>query len=538
LLRGANAVGYTSYPDNVVFKFCELAVQAGMDVFRVFDSLNYVPNLRLGMEAVGVAGGVVEAAISYTGDITDPRKTKYTLDYYTKLADQLISAGAHVLCIKDMAGLLKPLAATILVDAIRQKHPHIPIHIHTHDTSGAGVAAMINCAQAGADVVDLAVDSMSGMTSQPSMGAFVASLQGTDLDTGFDLETISKYSAYWEQTRNFYGPFECTKTMRSGNADVYLHEIPGGQYTNLQFQAYSLGLGDQFEEVKSKYREANQLLGDIVKVTPSSKIVGDLAQFMVQNKLTAKEVKRDASSLSFPTSVIEYLQGYIGQPYQGFPEPFRSDVLKGLPRVDGRPGEKMEPVNFDALKKELSAKYAKVSDQDVMSAAMYPQVAKDFFKFRETFGPVNKLETRHFLVGPDIGEDFEVNLETGKTLSIKTLTPGLGVNADGLREVNFELNGQKRTVMIKDESAVLSHTKRIKAAAGQDGQVGAPMKADIVAVKVLPGDTVEAGQVIAVLSAMKMEMAVQAPVGGKVRATHVEVGDKVDAEDLLIEIEE
>ena len=332
LLRGANAVGYTSYPDNVIYKFCELAVETGMDVFRVFDSLNYLPNMLVGMDAVGRAGGVVEAAISYTGDVTDPTKTKYTLKYYTKLADELILGGAHVLCIKDMAGLLKPAAATILVDAIRQRHPHIPIHIHTHDTSGAGVAAMLNCAYAGADVVDCAVDSMSGMTSQPSLGAVVACLQGTELDTGFNLADISKYSSYWEQTRTQYAPFECTKTMRSGNADVYLHEIPGGQYTNLQFQAYSLGLGDQFEMVKEKYREANLLLGDIVKVTPSSKIVGDLAQFMVQNKLSAEDVRQQAGSLSFPSSVIEFLQGLIGQPYQGFPEPLRSDILKDLPR--------------------------------------------------------------------------------------------------------------------------------------------------------------------------------------------------------------
>ena len=446
LLRGANAVGYTNYPDNVVHKFCELAVEAGMDVFRVFDSLNYVPNIQLGMEAVGNAGGVVEAAISYTGDISDPRKSKYTLDYYLKLADELIRSGAHVLCIKvltiiipnsiyttipslqDMAGLLKPRAATILVDAIRQKHPHIPIHIHTHDTSGAGVASMINCAMAGADVVDLAVDSMSGMTSQPSMGAFVASLAGTDIDTGFDLQKISAYSAFWEQTRTLYGPFECTKTMRSGNADVYLHEIPGGQYTNLQFQAYSLGLGDQFEQVKTKYREANQLLGDIVKVTPSSKIVGDLAQFMVQNNLSAEDVRAKAVNLSFPKSVIEFFQGLIGQPYGGFPEPLRSDILQNLERIDGRPGESMEPMDFDQLKTDLSKSYERITDYDVMSTAMYPKEAKDFFKFRQQYGPVDKLETRHFLVGPEMGEEFEVTIEKGKTLTVKTLTPGIEVN--------------------------------------------------------------------------------------------------------------
>jgi len=537
LLRGANGVGYTSYPDNVVFKFCELAVEAGMDVFRVFDSLNYLPNLQVGMEAVGNAGGVVEAAISYTGDISDTTKTKYTLAYYTKLADDLLRAGAHVLCIKDMAGLLKPRAATMLVDAIRQKHPHIPIHIHTHDTSGAGVASMINCALAGADVVDLAVDSMSGMTSQPSMGAFVASMQGSDLDTGFNLENISKYSSYWEQTRTLYGPFECTKTMRSGNADVYLHEIPGGQYTNLQFQAYSLGLGDQFEAVKAKYREANLLLGDIVKVTPSSKIVGDLAQFMVQNNLSFDDVKQNAGTLSFPTSVVEFLQGMIGQPYGGFPEPLRSDILKDMPTMEGRPGENMEPLDFDALKKELESKFSNITDFDMMSAAMYPHVAKEFFKFREQYGPVNKLETRHFLLGPDMGEEFEVSLEKGKTLTVKTLTPGIEVTEDGMREVNFELNGQKRAVMIKDEAAASNTTRRIKAATGQDEQIGAPMKGDVVAVKVAPGDVVEAGQVVAVISAMKMEMAVQSVVSGVVRATHVAVGDKIEAEDLLVEIE-
>jgi len=537
LLRGANAVGYTSYPDNVIDKFCEQAVKSGMDVFRVFDCLNYVPNLILGMDAAGKAGGVVEAAISYTGDISNPEKTKYSLAYYLNLADELITNGAHVLCIKDMAGLLKPRAATILVDAIRQKYPHIPIHIHTHDTSGAGVASMLNCVEAGADIVDVAVDSMSGMTSQPSMGAFVASLQGSSLDTGFDIGDISKYSAYWEQTRNLYGPFECTKTMRSGNADVYKHEIPGGQYTNLQFQAYSLGLGDQFEQVKASYAEANQLLGDIVKVTPSSKIVGDLAQFMVQNKLSKEDVLTNASTLSFPTSVIEFLQGMVGQPYGGFPEPFRSQVLKDLPVTTGRPGETMEPFDFEAAKIELSAQFDNVSDNDVMSYAMYPKVAKDFLKFKSQYGPVDKLETRHFLVGPDMGEEFEVTIEKGKTLTIKTLTPGIGVTDSGLREVNFELNGQKRTVMIRDEEAASTQTRRMKADSSNSMHIGAPMLGEVVALKVSPGDEVSQGQVVAVLSAMKMEMAVQSNVAGKVRAIHVAVGDKIEGEDLLIEVE-
>merc|ERR1719430_2099958 len=296
------------------------------------------------------------------------------------------------------------------------------------------------------------------------------------------------YSSYWEQTRTQYAPFECTKTMRSGNADVYLHEIPGGQYTNLQFQAYSLGLGDQFEMVKEKYKEANILLGDIVKVTPSSKVVGDLAQFMVQNKLTSEDVQNQAGSLSFPSSVVEYLQGQIGQPYQGFPEPLRSDVLKDLPRIDGRPGEDLEPLDFESLKRDLSVRFPNTTDQDVMSAAMYPHVAKEFFKFREQYGPVDRLETRHFLVGPEMGEDIDVVLEKGKVLHIKTLTPGIEVDEDGMREVNFELNGQKRAIMVKDTSATTAHTRRLKATADVAGHVGAPMKSDVVVVKVVPGD--------------------------------------------------
>lgn len=299
------------------------------------------------MDAAGKAGGVIEAAISYTGDVSDPTRTKYNLKYYTDLADELVKAGTHVLAIKDMAGLLKPRAACILIDAIRQRHPDIPLHIHTHDTAGTGIASMLKCVESGADVVDVAVDSMSGMTSQPSMGAFVASLQGTKLRTSpflleisssssiqgtplssnLDMNDVSEYSAYWEQTRTLYAPFECTTTMKSGNADVYYNEIPGGQYTNLQFQSYSLGLGEQFEEVKAKYREANLLLGDLIKVTPSSKIVGDLAQFMVQNKLTPEDVVNRAEELSFPKSVIEFFQGSIGEPYGGFPEPLRYSVV-------------------------------------------------------------------------------------------------------------------------------------------------------------------------------------------------------------------
>lgn len=341
----------------------------------------------------------------------------------------------------------------MLVSAIRANHPNVPIHIHTHDTSGAGVASMLACANAGADVVDVAIDSMSGMTSQPSMGAIVASLQGTDLDTGFNLKDLSEYSAYWEQTRTLYGPFECATTMKSGNADVYMNEIPGGQYTNLQFQAYSLGLGDFFEEVKKAYKEANLLLGDLIKVTPSSKVVGDLAQFMVQNKLSAQQVFDGAEELSFPKSVVEFLQGAIGIPYQGFPEPFRSRVLKNMPRIEGRPGASLPPLDFDKLKEELKEDFPKVSDRDVMSAALYPAVTRDFMNFREEYGPVDKLDTRMFLTGPKVGEEFEVTIAKGKTLGIKTLAMAEDLTPNGDKEVFFEMNGQLRSVFIRDKEA-------------------------------------------------------------------------------------
>ncbi|XP_037945238.1 pyruvate carboxylase, mitochondrial-like isoform X2 [Teleopsis dalmanni] len=537
LLRGANAVGYTSYPDNVVYKFCDLAVQTGMDIFRVFDSLNYLPNLILGMEAAGKAGGVVEAAISYTGDVSDPKRTKYDLKYYTNLADELVKAGTHVLCIKDMAGLLKPQAAKLLISAIREKHPDVPIHIHTHDTSGAGVASMLACAEAGADVVDVAVDSMSGMTSQPSMGAVVASLQGTALDTNLDLRDVSEYSAYWEQARTLYAPFECTTTMKSGNADVYLNEIPGGQYTNLQFQAFSLGLGDFFEDVKKAYREANLLLGDIIKVTPSSKVVGDLAQFMVQNKLTADQVLEKAEELSFPKSVVEYLQGSIGTPHGGFPEPLRSRVLKDMPRIEGRPGANLESLDFEKLKKELKESHPHVSDRDVMSAALYPAVTNDYLFFRESYGPVDKLDTRIFLTGPKVGEEFEVKLEKGKTLSLKTLAMAEDLTPNGEREVFFEMNGQLRSVLIRDKEAVKELHIHPKASKTNKSEVGAPMPGTVIDIRVKEGDKVEKGQPLVVLSAMKMEMVVQAPKAGVVKKLEITNGMKLEGDDLLMTVE-
>lgn len=537
LFRGANAVGYTSYPDNVLHKFCELAVKSGMDIFRVFDSLNYLPNLVVGMDAVGKAGGVVEAAISYTGDVSNPEKKKYDLKYYTNLVDELVKAGLHILCIKDMAGLLKPQAAAMLIDAIRQKHPDIPIHVHTHDTSGAGVASMLSAANAGADIVDTAVDSMSGMTSQPSMGALVASIERTPLETAVSPNYINQYSAYWEQARQLYGPFECTVSMKSGNSDIYENEIPGGQYTNLQFQAYTLGLLDQFEEVKKMYKEANLLMGDIVKVTPSSKIVGDLAQFMVQNKLSPKDVIDKADELSFPQSVIEYMSGAIGIPPGGFPEPLRSKILKGKPKTDTRPGDELAPIDFDKLKEELEEKHDRpMSEKDVISAALYPKVFDDYVEFNSKYGPVDKLDTRRFLVGPDIAQELDIEIEKGKTLHLKTLAKS-DLRENGQREVFFELNGQLRSVYVKDREAmkeVHEHPKATKA----KGSVGAPMPGEVIDIRVKEGDKVEKGQPVVVLSAMKMEMVVNAPISGKIKSVAAQKGLKLLGDDLLVEIEE
>uniref|UniRef100_A0A3Q2UA80 Pyruvate carboxylase n=1 Tax=Fundulus heteroclitus TaxID=8078 RepID=A0A3Q2UA80_FUNHE len=538
LLRGANAVGYTNYPDNAVFKFCEVAKENGMDIFRVFDSLNYLPNMLLGMEAAGAAGGVVEAAISYTGDVSDPMRQKYSLDYYVKLADELVKAGTHILSIKDMAGLLKPEASKLLIGALRDRFPDVPIHVHTHDTAGAGVAAMLACAEAGADVVDVAVDSMAGMTSQPSMGAIVACTKGTKLDTGIALEKVFDYSEYWEVTRGLYAPFDCTATMKSGNADVYENEIPGGQYTNLHFQAHSMGLGNKFKEVKKAYAEANKLLGDLIKVTPSSKIVGDLAQFMVQNNLTRAEVEERADELSFPQSVVEFLQGYVGIPHGGFPEPFRSKVLKSLPRIEGRPGATLPPLDFKALEEGLRAAHGdEITPEDVMSAAMYPKVFQEFKDFTANFGPVDCLSTRLFLDGPKIAEEFEVELERGKTLHIKALALG-DLNKAGQREVFFELNGQLRSVLVKDTVAMKEMKFHPKAQKSIKGQVGAPMPGKVLEVKVKVGSKVEKGQPLCVLSAMKMETVVNSPISGTVKAVHVEPETSLEGDDLILEIEE
>lgn len=516
LLRGANAVGYTSYPDNVVYKFCEKAQATGMDVFRVFDSLNYLENMKLGIDAVGAAGGIIEAAMCYTGDVSDPTRGPYNLEYYLDFVRQLVAQGIHVLAIKDMAGLLKPQAAQILISAIRNEFPDLPIHVHTHDTAGTGVSSLLEAAYAGADAVDVASDAMSGTTSQPSMGAVVAALKGSKYDTRVKSEDIMEINDYWETMRGVYAPFE--SGQKSGSADVYNHEMPGGQYTNLLFQSKQLGLAGQWPAIKRAYATANRLLGDIIKVTPSSKVVGDFAQFIVQNKLTEQEVIDQAETLSFPKSVVEYFQGYLGIPHHGFPEPLRSRVLKGkvLPNghemFEGRPGAEMEPYDFEAAEKELKEKYGadKIRDVDVISHAIYPDVFAGFMKFKDEYGSMHFLDTRTFLTGLEVDTEVELEMEHGKTVFIKLIAVGGVSKKDGLRDIIFELNGRQRVIKVKDEAAGVSTVAKPKAT-GMAGSVGAPMPGVVLDVRVKKGENVKAGDALLVLSAMKMETVVAAP---------------------------
>ncbi|KAL1918699.1 uncharacterized protein VTP21DRAFT_2721 [Calcarisporiella thermophila] len=535
LLRGANAVGYTSYPDNVVYEFCEKAVKYGMDVFRIFDSLNYMENMRLGIDAVKKAGGVVEATICYTGDVADKQRTKHDLNYYLNLVQELVAEGIHVLGIKDMAGLLKPEAARILVGAIREKYPDLPIHVHTHDTAGTGVASMLACAAAGADIVDVAIDSMSGMTSQPSMGALVGALEHTELGTGIRLEDVQALNTYWEQARMLYSCFEAN--VKAADSSVYEHEMPGGQYTNLMFQAAQLGLGTQWREIKIAYAEANKLCGDIVKVTPSSKVVGDLAQFMVSNKLSAQDVLERAETLSFPRSVVEFFQGYLGQPYGGFPEPLRSKIIRDAQRIEGRPGASLPPLDLQQLHKELEERYGKgsIRDVDVISCALYPQVFHEYRAQIEKYGELSVVPTRYFLARPEIGEEVQVQIEPGKTLIVKLLTVG-PVDATGKRDVYFELNGEARVVGVQDQSAATEQITRPKADPSRPGDIGAPMSGVVVEVRAKDGAYIRAGDPVCILSAMKMETVLSSPVSGRIEHVEVREGDSISAGDLVARI--
>ncbi|WPH03664.1 Pyruvate carboxylase [Acrodontium crateriforme] len=533
LLRGANGVAYSSLPDNAIYHFCAEAKKAGMDIFRVFDALNDVNQLEVGIKAVLKAGGVAEGTLCYSGDMLNPNK-KYNLEYYMDLADKIVAMGAHILGIKDMAGVLKPRAATLLVGSIRKKYPDLPIHVHTHDSAGTGVASMVACAQAGADAVDAATDAMSGMTSQPSIGAIISSLEGSDHETGLDAHNVRQLDAYWAQVRLIYSPFEAGLT--GPDPEVYEHEIPGGQLTNLIFQASQQGLGAQWAQTKKAYEQANDLLGDIVKVTPTSKVVGDLSQFMVSNNLTYEETLEKAQELDFPSSVLEFFEGLMGQPYGGFPEPLRTHALRGRRKMDKRPGLYMEPLNFDEIRAKLKEQFGGCSETDVASYAMYPKVFEDFKKFTQQYGDLSVLPTKYFLNKPEIGEEFSVELEKGKVLILKMLAIGPLSDQTGQREVFYEMNGEVRQVTVDDKHAAIENTSRPKADSGDSSHVGAPMSGVVVEVRVKDGGDVQKGDPIAVLSAMKMEMVISAPHSGKVDSLSVKEGDSVDSRDLVCKI--
>ncbi|KAI9795361.1 MAG: pyruvate carboxylase [Piccolia ochrophora] len=533
LLRGANGVAYSSLPDNAIYHFCEQAKKHGVDIFRVFDALNDTDQLEVGVKAVIKAGGVAEAAICYSGDMLNPQK-KYNLEYYMTLVGKIVKMGAHVLGIKDMAGVLKPRAATMLVGTIREKYPDLPIHVHTHDSAGTGVASMVACAAAGADAVDTATDSMSGMTSQPSVGALLASLEGGDHQPGLNGPHVRAIDTYWAQLRLLYSPFEAGLT--GPDPEVYEHEIPGGQLTNLIFQASQLGLGTQWAETKKAYEQANDLLGDIVKVTPTSKVVGDLAQFMVSNKFSYDDVINKAGELDFPGSVLEFFEGLMGQPYGGFPEPLRSKALRDRRKLDKRPGLTLEPLDLEKIKKDLQEKYGNISDCDVASYAMYPKVFEDYRKFISKYGDLSVLPTKYFLSKPAINEEFHVELEKGKVLILKLLAIGPLSEQTGQREVFYEMNGEVRQVTVDDNKAAVENVSRPKADTADSSQVGAPMSGVVVEVRIHDDSEVKKGDPVAVLSAMKMEMVISAPHSGKIGSLQVKEGDSVDSGDLVCKI--
>ncbi|KAG5340934.1 hypothetical protein C0989_012447 [Termitomyces sp. Mn162] len=518
LIRGANGVGYTSYPDNAIYDFSKKAVENGLDIFRVFDSLNYIENvsMRLGIDAAKKAGGVVEAVVCYSGDCASPKETKYTLQYYLDFVHELVAEGIHVLGVKDMAGLLKPEAAKLLIGAIRKAHPDLPIHVHSHDTAGIAAASMIAAAAAGADVVDVAIDSMSGLTSQPSMGAVCMALEQTNLGTGIRYEDIQALNLYWSQVRMLYSCFEAN--VRASDSSVFDHEMPGGQYTNLMFQASQLGLGTQWTEIKQKYIEANEL------VTPSSKVVGDFAQWMTSNSFTKEDVINRAESLDFPSSVVEFFQGYLGQPVGGFPEPLRSKIIRNKPRIDGRPGATMAPLDFKKIKVELRSKFGKhITDSDVASYVMYPKVFEEYQGFIEKYGDLSVVPTRYFLGRPDIGEEMHISIEKGKTLIIRLMAVGPVVEGRAQRDVWFEVNGEVRPVSVEDKNSAVETLSREKATS-DPGSVGAPMSGVVVEVRVKEGQEIKKGDPLCVLSAMKMESAVTAPVSGHIKRVVVQEG--------------
>ncbi|MFJ7730080.1 pyruvate carboxylase [Neobacillus sp. NPDC097160] len=533
LIRGANAVGYKNYPDNVIREFVNQSAAAGIDVFRIFDSLNWVKGMEVAIDAVRQTGKIAEASICYTGDILDPTRSKYNLEYYKELAKELEQQGAHILGIKDMAGLLKPEAAYRLVSELKEA-VDIPIHLHTHDTSGNGIFTYARAIDGGVDIVDTALSTMAGLTSQPSANSLFYALEGTDRKPKVNIEALEKLSYYWEDVRKYYQDFE--SGMISPHTEIYQHEMPGGQYSNLQQQAKAVGLGEQWEEVKDMYARVNNMFGDIVKVTPSSKVVGDMALFMVQNELSEEDVLGKGQSLDFPDSVVELFEGYLGQPYGGFPSELQKIILKGKKPLEIRPGELLEQVDFSKLQEELYEELGRqVTTHEIISYALYPKVFMEYMKTVDLYGNISMLDTPTFLYGMRLGEEIEVEIETGKTLIVKLVSIGQP-QADGTRVVYFELNGQPREVVIKDESIKSTVISRLKADPKNEHHLSASMPGTVIKVVVEKGEKVERGDHLMITEAMKMETTVQAPFSGIVNDIYVSSGDAILTGDLLLEL--
>lgn len=540
LLRASNAVGYSNYPDNVVKKFIKVAAHEGIDVFRIFDSLNWVENMKMPIDEALKTGKIVEGTLCYTGDILSPNETKYTLDYYVKKAKELESLGVHTFAIKDMAALLKPYAAKELITALKSELK-IPVHLHTHDSTGNGVSTLLMAAEAGVDIVDCAIGSMSSLTSNPCMNSLVEALRGSKRDTGLAPEELTVLSQYYENVRKVYKTFE--SGMDAPNTEIYKYEIPGGQYSNLLAQVKEMGAGENFEEIKQLYKEANHLLGNIVKVTPSSKVVGDFAIFMFKNGLNAQNILTEGRELSYPDSVVEYFQGMIGQPEGGFPEELQRIVLKDKEAISVRPGSLLDPVDFDAIEKKLKEEYylPKMEDPDVMeqksiSYALYPRVYEDYCEHLEEYNDVSRLESHVYFYGLRKGEETILSIGEGKDVIVKFIEMS-EPDQEGMRTLAFEVNGSMREIKILDKNLEVKADRRLKADKRNPGHLGSTIPGTVGGILVKEGDEVTVNMPLMTVEAMKMETTVVSKVNGKVDKIYVQEGDSVNQEDLLISFE-
>lgn len=533
LLRGSNAVGYSNYPDAVIRSFILEAAATGIDVFRIFDSLNWLPQMEVSIQAVRDAGKIAEATMCYTGDVLNPMQTKYTLEYYKQFAKDLEKAGAHMIAIKDMAGLLKPQAAKQLITTLKES-VDIPIHLHTHDTSGNGILTLATAIDAGVDVVDVAFSALAGGTSNPSMETLYYGLEGTSRQPELEMENVKTLNRYWGTIRKSYHAFDHAQV--SPSPEVYYHEMPGGQYTNLYQQAKSVGLGERFEEVKEMYHRVNKLFGDIIKVTPSSKVVGDMALFCIQNELNEENIYEKGLTLSFPESVIQFFRGDLGQPVGGFNKKLQKVVLKDIEPITVRPGLLAPEVDFEEVRKELEDLLGhKPKDQQVLSYLMYPKVYKEYQERKELYGDLSKLDTQTFFYGMRMGETIQMEYAPGKVFMITLVQIG-EPDQDGNRIMFYRFNGQSREIIVHDASATMTTVKRQKADANDFGQIGATMPGSVLKVFVTKGETVRKGQVLLVTEAMKMETTIQAPFDGIVETIAVKEQDMIDVSDLLLTI--